>query len=234
MRHQANQAIKEKSRLSKEEWREYTKTVWVIANTRREDHPAIFPDEIPRRLIKLFSFSDELVLDPFAGVGTTARVALRLGRRAVCVDQNANYISIIKRECQEQYNGCQPDALQVVHGDSRNMEFIGDNSIALVVTSPPYWDKADYGKNARNLGNQENYARFLQSVRPVFRECLRVLMPGGRIVITEASVAAREWMTDGELVTLLDEDDTLVGAIAPPGTGPRPVNWKGPVPGPRV
>ena len=65
-------------------------------------------------------------------------------------------------------------------------------------------------------------------------ECLRVLMPGGRIVITQASAAAREWMADGELVTLLDEDDTLVGAIAPPGTGPRRVNWKGPVPGPRV
>ena len=65
-------------------------------------------------------------------------------------------------------------------------------------------------------------------------ECLRVLMPGGRIVIIEAGAGARAWMTTGGLATLLDEDDTLVGALAPPGAGPRPVNWRGPDPGPRV
>ena len=65
-------------------------------------------------------------------------------------------------------------------------------------------------------------------------ECLRVLMPGGRIVIVEPGAAAREWMNGSRLATLLDEDDTLVGALAPPGTGPRPVNWRGPDPGPRT
>ena len=49
-------AVKEKSKITKEEWREYTRTIWTIANTRRDDHPAVFPDEIPHRLIKLFSF----------------------------------------------------------------------------------------------------------------------------------------------------------------------------------
>jgi len=54
---------KEQSKLSKEEWREYTKTVWHIANTSDPEHPAVFPTEIPRRLIKLFSFVGETVLD---------------------------------------------------------------------------------------------------------------------------------------------------------------------------
>ena len=188
MSHRPNHAIKEKSRLTKEEWREYTKTVWVIANTRREDHPAVFPDEIPHRLIKLFSFFDEVVLDPFAGTGTTARVALGLGRRATCVDQNGNYVRTIKKECREQYNGHGPDALQAVHGDSRNMEFVRDNSVGLVVTSPPYWDKADYGKSTKNLGNRANYGQFLESIRPVFRECLRVLMPGRKLCVVTANV----------------------------------------------
>ncbi len=62
-------------------------------------------------------------------------------------------------------------------------------------------------------------------------ECLRVLMPGGRIVIVESGAAARAWMTGSGLATLLDDDDTLVGALAPPGAGPRPVNWRGPDPG---
>ena len=68
--------IKEKSRVSKEEWREWTKTVWHVANTSDPDHPAVFPVEIPHRLIRLFSFVGETVLDPFAGVGNTAHAAL--------------------------------------------------------------------------------------------------------------------------------------------------------------
>ena len=51
-----SQTAKEKSKLTKEEWREYTKTVWHIANTSHKEHPAVFPIEIPRRLVKLFSF----------------------------------------------------------------------------------------------------------------------------------------------------------------------------------
>lgn len=65
-------------------------------------------------------------------------------------------------------------------------------------------------------------------------ESLRVLMPGGRIVITGAGATARAWMTESGAVTLLDEDGTLVGAVAAPGTGPRPVKWKGSAPGPRA
>src|SRR5579859_4032128 len=89
---------KEESRLSKDEWREYTKTVWRIANTTDALHPAVFPAEIPRRLIKLFTFVDEVVLDPFAGIGTTARAALELKRRAICVDQNVRYIERIEAD----------------------------------------------------------------------------------------------------------------------------------------
>ena len=183
-------AVKEKSRITKEEWREYTKTVWTIANTRRDDHPAVFPDEIPHRLIKLFSFYGETVLDPFAGTGTTARAAIPLGRRAACIDQNGNYVKTIRKECRKLHNGHDPDfePLQAVHGDSRKMEFVADDSVGLIVTSPPYWDKANYGKSRKNLGNRENYVEFLTSLRPVFEECLRVLMPGRKICVVTANV----------------------------------------------
>ena len=183
-------AVKEKSKLTKEEWREYTKTVWTIANTRRDDHPAVFPLEIPHRLIKLFSFYGETVLDPFAGTGTTAYAAIPLGRRAACVDQNGNYVKTIRKECQPLHNGHDEDyePLQAVHGDSRNMDFVRNNSVGLIVTSPPYWDKAHYGKSRKNLGNQENYVEFLTSLRPVFQECLRVLMPGRKLCVVTANV----------------------------------------------
>ena len=182
--------IKEKSKITKEEWREYTKTVWTIANTRRDDHPAVFPLEIPHRLIKLFSFYGETVLDPFAGTGTTAKAAIPLGRRAACVDQNGNYVKTIRRECGGLHNGhdADHDPLKAVHGDSRNMDFLRDNSVGLVVTSPPYWDKADYGKSKRNLGNEANYAAFLASLCPVFGECHRVLIPGRKLCVVTANV----------------------------------------------
>lgn len=182
--------IKEKSKLNKDEWREYTKTVWTIANTSRDDHPAVFPEEIPLRLAKLFSFCGEIVLDPFAGIGTTARAVIPLGRRAVCVDQNAAYVRTIKEECRMLHNGHAAgyEPLVAVCGDSRKLDFIEDDSVGLVVTSPPYWNKADYGASKKNLGKIESYSKFLEATRPVFEECFRKLRPGRKMCVVTANV----------------------------------------------
>lgn len=190
MMERPSKSIKEKSRLTKEEWREYTKTVWAIANTKRKDHPAVFPEEIPFRLAKMFSFFGETVLDPFAGTGTTARAVIPIGRNAICVDQNLDYVQTIERECQglNEDHGRSANALQAVHRDSRDLSFIEDDSIGLVVTSPPYWNKADYGESESNLGGIESYASFLLNVRPVFEECFRALMPGRKICVVTANV----------------------------------------------
>lgn len=177
---------KELSKVTKEEWREYTKTVWHIANVSDREHPAVFPIEIPRRLIKLFSFVGEPVLDPFAGIGTTALAALELGRKAVCIDQNPSYVDAIRERCG--LLGHDGEALTVWVGDSRDMSSIADESIGLIVTSPPYWNKADYGDGDYNLGNEPVYTRFLERIRPVFAECLRVLSPGRKLCLVTANV----------------------------------------------
>ena len=202
--------IKEKSKVTKEEWREYTKTVWTIANTRRDDHPAVFPKEIPHRLIKLFSFYGETVLDPFAGTGTTARAAIPLGRRAACVDQNVDYIETIKSECRDLHNGHDEgfEPLLAVNGDSRKMDFVESDSVGLIVTSPPYWDKAQYGEGEINLGNRENYVEFLTSLRPVFQECYRVLKPGRKICVVTANV--NQYTEHGLLTFPLAADFTVL------------------------
>lgn len=174
-------SAREASKLTKEEWREYTKTVWHIANVTHPAHPAVFPPEIPKRLIKLFSFVGETVLDPFAGVGTTARVAVELDRNAVSVEQNAEYAQLIRDSV--------ANSNSVVHAaDSRSLSFIDDNSIGLVVTSPPYWNKADYGQGEGNLGNIATYPRFFQEIRPVFEECYRTLAPGRKLCVVTANV----------------------------------------------
>jgi len=178
--------IKEKSKLTKEEWREYTKTVWHIANVTKPDHPAVFPEEIPSRLIKLFTFWDETVLDPLAGSGTTAHAALKLGRRAICMDQNPQYISMMN-EGLEKFNGTRHHAT-IIKGDARNLSSVKDDTISLVVTSPPYWNKANYGDLKTNIGNIQNYKEFLNEMKPVMHECYRVLIPGRKICIVTANV----------------------------------------------
>jgi len=178
--------IKEKSKLTKEEWREYTKNVWQIANTSHSEHPSVFPVEIPHRLIKLFTFQGDTVLDPFGGVGTTAKAALPIGRNVVCVDQSENYVNLMRAECKPA-NG-KKESLLVVHGDSRRLDFLKDASVGLIVTSPPYWNKADYGKNVENIGNVGNYQAFFREIRPVFEECYRVLQPGRKLCIITAHV----------------------------------------------
>lgn len=182
----ATTEIKEKSKVTKEEWREYTKTVWQIANTSHSDHPAVFPIEIPRRLIKLFSFWGDTVLDPFAGVGTTAQAAIPIGRKVVCVEQSDRYVKTMKLELAGVRDA---DRLaNIIHGDSRTMSFVKDNSVGIIVTSPPYWNKADYGSSQSNLGAIENYQRFLYEIRPVFEECYRILQPGRKMCVVTAHV----------------------------------------------
>jgi site-specific DNA-methyltransferase (adenine-specific) len=181
--------IKEKSKLTKEEWREYTKTVWQIANESHAVHPAVFPTEIPHRLIKLFTFWGDTVLDPFAGIGTTARAGIPIGRKVVCVEQNPRYVELIRTECSGLRNGKPgPAPLQIVQGDSRRLDFLANDSVGLVVTSPPYWNKADYGKGPQNLGRIGNYRQFFCEIRPVFEESYRVLQPGRKLCVVTAHV----------------------------------------------
>lgn len=177
---------KEASKLSKEEWREYTKTVWSIANVADGEHPAVFPVEIPSRLIKLFSFVNEIVLDPFAGIGTTADAAVALGRRAVCVEQNLEYVE--RMEGSRKSLDGRKSAYQIVKGDARDLSFLDDNSVGVAVTSPPYWNKADYGDGLTNLGNVETYPSFIESLRPAYEEALRVLAPGRKLCVVTANV----------------------------------------------
>ncbi len=66
-------------------------------------------------------------------------------------------------------------------GDARNLDFLADESVHLVVTSPPYWTLKEYNRHPDQMGAIDDYARFLDELDKVWRECLRVLVPGGRV-----------------------------------------------------
>lgn len=192
-----SEQVKALSQLTKEEWREYTKTVWSIANVSHELHPATFPVEIPKRLTKLFSFWGETVLDPFGGVGSTAVAALREGRRALCIDQNPSFVEEMRSRIAAE-PALDASLLDARHGDSRNLDGVEENSVDLIVTSPPYWDKADYGGTSSDIGTAATYVDFLEELRRVFAECYRVLRPGRKLCVVTANV---NQMTDHGLLT---------------------------------
>lgn len=178
--------IKEKSKLSKEEWKEYTKTVWEIANIASPNHPAVFPEEIPRRLIKLFSFIEETILDPFGGTGTTNIVAEELGRNSVYIDQSEEYFKIAQNRLKT--NSQNVNNHDFYCCDSRSLGFIPSDNIQEIVTSPPYWNKANYLGNGQDLGKEDNYQTFFENMRPVFEECYRILEPGRKLCLITANV----------------------------------------------
>jgi len=90
--------IKELSKLTKEEWKKYFSGHWYFGGAKQIDHEAMFPEELPRRLIKMFSFINDVVLDPFLGSGTTLKVALELKRNGVGYEINKNFLEIIKKK----------------------------------------------------------------------------------------------------------------------------------------
>lgn len=87
---------KANSAMTNEEWNTYFNGHWYFSGAKQDKHLAMFPEELPRRLIKMFSFPDETVLDPFMGSGTTALAAKNLGRNSVGYEINPEFIAIIK------------------------------------------------------------------------------------------------------------------------------------------
>ncbi len=80
--------VKENSKLSVKEWNEYFCSHWTFGGARQDKHIAVFPEELPKRLIKMFSFVGDTVLDPFMGSGTTALAARNLDRNSIGYEIN--------------------------------------------------------------------------------------------------------------------------------------------------
>lgn len=94
-------AVKLKSRLSKEQWREWCPNVWDIRpvhGQNKEGHPSVYPVELCDRLIKMFSFEGDTVLDPWLGSGTTVKVARDLNRNGIGYERELEYKPVIMKK----------------------------------------------------------------------------------------------------------------------------------------
>jgi site-specific DNA-methyltransferase (adenine-specific) len=90
--------MREKSRLTQEEWNQYFTGHWNFPGEKQDKHLAMFPEELPKRLIKMFSFVGDTVLDPFLGSGTTTLAARRLNRNSIGYEINDVFLPIMEEK----------------------------------------------------------------------------------------------------------------------------------------
>ncbi len=96
---------------------------------------------------------------------------------------------------------------QIIVGDSRDMAAVPDNSVALVVTSPPYFAGKAYEQELGEGGIPASYVEYLEMLRDVFAECVRVLEPGGRIAVNVANLGRKPFRSLSSDVTTILQDD---------------------------
>jgi site-specific DNA-methyltransferase (adenine-specific) len=90
--------VKEQSRMTTEEWNTCFQGHWHFPGEKQAKHLAMFPEELPRRLIKMFTFVGETVLDPFLGSGTTSLAARNLGRNSLGYEINEEFLPVIEEK----------------------------------------------------------------------------------------------------------------------------------------
>jgi site-specific DNA-methyltransferase (adenine-specific) len=179
--------LKEQAGLTKDEWKEYFSGHWYFNGERQKGHLAMFPEELPKRLIKMFTFPSETVLDPFAGSGTTLLAAKNLGRNSVGYEINAGYLPLMKQKLgagQMLLDGC---TLSVEHDGGGS----GRDSSARIGALPYVFkdlvglkkqvDPRVLSFGSRVSADQPQSARNLHSVREIAGPAEVILDSGVRV-----------------------------------------------------
>ncbi len=118
-----NRELKEQSKMTQEEWKEYFAGHWNFGGTKQDGHIAMFPEELPKRLIKMFSFVDDTVLDPFLGSGTTSLAAKNLNRNSVGYEINSEFIPFVKRKLNIEQNDIFGNSYEFINQKSTKSDF---------------------------------------------------------------------------------------------------------------
>ena len=198
--------------LTAKEWIVETISVWnqrglgaghPDARIERQ-HPAPFSFTDVGRLIRYFTKTGQVVLDPFVGVGSTLKACAVDRRHGIGIELNPHFANLarerLETEIQDMFSSAQDQ--KIIEGDARDaLLAIPDESVDFVVTSPPYWSilkkedhkvrqerlanglSTDYGEDPRDLAMIETYEEFLDELAKMFGECARTLRAGKYMAI---------------------------------------------------
>ena len=156
---------KQKSAMSKEEWNEYFSSHWNFNGAKQLKHIAMFPEELPKRLIKMFSFAGETVLDPFAGSGTTSLAAMKLERNSISYEINGEFLQIMK----ERFSNLENLNFRIEYLQDKNSNY-SFSSLPYYFKDPHKMDKKIDVKKLQfgsKLDGSENKKKELFSVKEV-------------------------------------------------------------------
>ena len=160
--------LKKKSAMTKEEWNRYFSGHWHFSGARQDGHIAMFPEELPTRLIKMFAFVGDTVLDPFLGSGTTSLAAKKLNRNSVGYEINENYFEKIRTKLDIVKAGKRfaflQDKLNVdLAGEINNLPYVFQDPLKLNKKTDP--NKITFGSRISN--SKKEYREEYFSVKKI-------------------------------------------------------------------
>lgn len=189
--------------LTGKEWMPETKSYWFQKGLGKNNpaakiekmHPAPFSFQDIERLIKFFTKENDIVMDPFLGVGSTLKAAALTKRRGVGIELTSRWVELAKERLEKEVGPGTADKFTIINGDSsKELKKMMDNSVDFIVTSPPYWNilhkkdqkiikqrvnnglETQYSNDNRDLGNIDDYNEFLKKlVNNFLLESARVL-----------------------------------------------------------
>lgn len=229
-----NKSEKRKFNVDGKTWQKYSISVWDdIKKNQTEQklkHPAIFPSELPGRLIEVLSYEDDIVLDPFVGTGSTLVAAQKRGRNSVGFDISEEFINITKSRMSEVSFGEKETIYKIILDSAENIKkYIADETIGLCITSPPYWnilnqkrtadykEKRNYGGQLDDLGEIDSYKDFLNALKEIFSLVYDVLKSGKYccVVLMDIRKKNRFYPLHLDTVTFMEEigftlDDIII------------------------
>ena len=187
--------IKRANELGGKTWLRHSISIWGDLRKTKEErelkHPAMFPMALAERLIECFmNEQSRVILDPFAGIGSTLIAAKELGKDAIGIEIAPEYAEIARNRVDQvlPFEGKQDIKIHVA--DSRDLAaYVPAKSVDMVITSPPYWDillekrtadykeSRDYGEARADLGKIRDYQEFLLELRRVFVQVYDVMRP---------------------------------------------------------
>jgi len=200
--------------LTGKEWLQNSFTIWrdvvKTSEERATKHPALFPQELVEKLIRLYLRDPgSVVLDPFMGIGSTMLASMNQGMRGIGFDLNKDFCQIANDRINK-FQGTLTNDFEILtpdifNRDSRTIsKVIPESSVDLVVTSPPYWDilnqkRTADGKSIRNyssetddLGNISDYDEFLADLKNIYTEVYKVMKPGARCVAVVMDIRKKD------------------------------------------
>jgi site-specific DNA-methyltransferase (adenine-specific) len=160
--------IKEESKLTLKEWNEYFYGHWNFSGEKQDRHLAMFPEELPKRLIKMFSFVGDTVLDPFLGSGTTCLAAKNLGRDSIGYEINQDFLPVIKEKLN--MNKCEKD-FEIIFQKKKSINYKEEIlKLPYIFRDPVRFDKKIDPKKLRfgsRIDNEDSQRETYYSVKDV-------------------------------------------------------------------